>query len=97
LKDTFGSIAISRSDLEKLQSNYSQQLANLRDRLNQTLQHCGQPRSPIQVSLDGLAFTANFSTVRGAGCRLFPQIPGVEQQLEALREVSNSSIETDLE
>ncbi|XP_048166579.1 prominin-1-A-like isoform X2 [Corvus hawaiiensis] len=84
LKDTFGSIAISRSDLEKLQSNYSQQLANLRDRLNQTLQRCGQPCS--QVSLDGLAFTANFST-----------IPGVEQQLEALREVSNSSIETDLE
>ncbi|KAM4774813.1 prominin-1-A-like isoform 2-T4 [Cyanocitta cristata] len=84
LKDTFGSIAISRSDLEKLQSNYSQQLANLRDRLNQTLQSCGQPCS--QVSLDGLAFTANFST-----------IPGVEQQLEALHEVSNSSIETDLE
>ncbi|XP_031971585.1 prominin-1-A-like isoform X2 [Corvus moneduloides] len=84
LKDTFGSIAISRSDLEKLQSNYGQQLANLRDRLNQTLQRCGQPCS--QVSLDGLAFTANFST-----------IPGVEQQLEALREVSNSSIETDLE
>ncbi|XP_041902089.1 prominin-1-A-like [Corvus kubaryi] len=84
LKDTFGSIAISRSDLEKLQSNYGQQLANLRDRLNQTLQRCGQPCS--QVSLDRLAFTANFST-----------IPGVEQQLEALREVSNSSIETDLE
>lgn len=67
LKDTFGSIAISRSDLEELQSNYSQQLASLRDRLNQTLQSCGQPCS--QVFLDGLAFTANFSTVRGARCR----------------------------
>ncbi|XP_068053953.1 prominin-1-A-like isoform X2 [Anomalospiza imberbis] len=84
LNDTFANIAISRSDLEELQSNYSQQLVSLRGELNHTLQKCGLPCG--RVSLDGLAFTANFST-----------IPGVEQQLEALREVSESNIETDLE
>ncbi|XP_023785511.1 prominin-1-A-like [Cyanistes caeruleus] len=84
LKDTFGNIAVSRSDLEELQGNYSQRLISLRDKLNHTLQNCGLPCS--HVSLDGLTFTANFST-----------IPGVEQQLEALREVSDSNIETDLE
>ncbi|XP_063261540.1 prominin-1-A-like isoform X2 [Prinia subflava] len=84
LKDTFGSIAISRSELEQLQSNYSQRQASLWDRLNHTLQNCGPPCS--HVSLDGLAFTTNFST-----------IPGVEQQLKALHEVSDSNIETDLE
>ncbi|KAM4896666.1 prominin-1-A-like isoform 3-T3 [Sylvia borin] len=84
LKDTFGNIASSCSDLEELQSNYSQRLIRLRDRLNHTLQNCGLPCS--QVSLDGLAFTTNFST-----------IPGVEQQLKALREVSDSKIETELE
>ncbi|XP_053804531.1 prominin-1-A-like isoform X1 [Vidua chalybeata] len=84
LNDTFANIAISRSDLEELQSNYSQRLVSLRGELNHTLQKCGLPCG--RVSLDGLAFTANFST-----------IPGVEQQLEALREVSESNIETDLE
>ncbi|XP_015488419.1 prominin-1-A-like isoform X3 [Parus major] len=84
LKDTFGNIAISRSDLEELQGNYSQRLISLQDKLNHTLQNCGLPCS--HVSLDGLTFTANFST-----------IPGVEQQLEALHEVSDSNIETDLE
>ncbi|XP_066047159.1 prominin-2-like isoform X2 [Chamaea fasciata] len=84
LKDTFGNIASNRSDLEELQSNYSQWLVRLRDRLNQTLQNCGVPCS--QVSLDGLTFTTNFST-----------IPGVEQQLKALHAVSDSKIETELE
>ncbi|XP_005048558.2 PREDICTED: prominin-1-A-like [Ficedula albicollis] len=84
LKDTFGSINISRSVLEELQSNYSQELASLQDRLNLTLQNCGLPCS--QVSLAGLTFTANFST-----------IPGVEQQLEALSQVSGSNITADLE
>lgn len=113
LKDTFGNIATSRSDLEELQSNYSQRLVSLRDRINHTLQNCGLPCS--QVSLDGLAFTTNFSTVRRGkvwvrGPRSpcpnphssltpgsFPQIPGVEQQLKALSKVSDSNIETDLE
>ncbi|KAF4791426.1 prominin-1-A-like protein [Turdus rufiventris] len=62
LKDTFGSIKISRSVLEELQSNFSQQLTSLQHRLNDTLQNCGPPCS--QVSLDGLNFTTNFSTVR---------------------------------
>ncbi|TRZ25517.1 hypothetical protein HGM15179_001576 [Zosterops borbonicus] len=84
LKDTFGNIVISRSDLEELQSNYSQRLISLRDRLNLTLQNCGHPCR--QVSLDGLAFATNFS-----------MIPGVEQQLKALSEVSDSKIETELE
>ncbi|XP_056350410.1 prominin-1-A-like isoform X2 [Oenanthe melanoleuca] len=84
LKDTFGSINISRSVLEELQSNYSQELASLQDRLNLTLQNCGPPCS--QVSLAGLTFTANFST-----------IPGVEQQLQALSEVSGSNLTADLE
>ncbi|XP_076194996.1 prominin-1-A-like [Aptenodytes patagonicus] len=80
----FGSIASTRSRLEELQSNYSQRLASLRDGLNQTLQRCGRPCD--SVSLDGLAFSVNFS-----------MIPGVEQQLEALRDVSGSNIEADLE
>ncbi|XP_053839280.1 prominin-1-A-like isoform X3 [Vidua macroura] len=84
LNDTFANIAISRSDLEELQSNYSQRLVSLQGELNHTLQKCGLPCG--RVSLDGLTFTANFST-----------IPGVEQQLEALHEVSESNIETDLE
>ncbi|XP_064287154.1 prominin-1-A-like [Passer domesticus] len=84
LKDTFANIAIRRSELEELQSNYSQRLVSLRDRLNSTLQKCGSPCG--RVSLDGLVFTANFST-----------IPGVEQQLEALREVSEANMETGLE
>nr|XP_030132125.3 prominin-1-A isoform X1 [Taeniopygia guttata] len=84
LNATFANIAIGRSDLEELQSNYSQRLVSLRGELNHTLQKCGLPCD--RVSLDGLAFTANFST-----------IPGVEQQLEALREVSESNMETDLE
>ncbi|KAM7048010.1 prominin-1-A-like [Acridotheres tristis] len=83
LKDSFGSINIGRSVLEELQSNYSQQLGSLQGRLNDTLQNCGPPCS--QVSLAGLTFTANFST-----------IPGVEQQLKALSEVSDSNIENDL-
>lgn len=107
LKDTFGNIATSRSDLEELQSNYSQRLVSLQDRLNHTLQSCGQPCS--QVSLDGLAFTTNFSTVRRGKVWVrglsgpsphssltpgsFLQIPGVEQQLKALSEVSDSSID----
>lgn len=62
LKDTFGSIKISRSVLEELQSNFSQQLTSLQHRLNDTLQNCGSPCS--KVSLDGLNFTTNFSTVR---------------------------------
>lgn len=110
----FGSIASTRSRLEELQSNYSQRLASLRDGLNQTLQRCGRPCD--SVSLDGLAFSANFSMVRRG--RVWgkeppaapslaprspltpgssPQIPGVEQQLEALRDVSGSNIEADLE
>ncbi|XP_064573469.1 prominin-2-like isoform X3 [Zonotrichia leucophrys gambelii] len=84
LNDTFANIANRRSDLEELQSSYSQGLVSLRDRLNGTLQKCGLPCS--QVSLEGLAFSANFST-----------IPGVEQQLQALREVSESNIKSDLE
>ncbi|OWK62337.1 Prominin-1-A [Lonchura striata] len=84
LNATFANIAISCSDLEELQSNYSQRLVSLRGELNHTLQKCGS--SCGRVSLDGLAFTANFST-----------IPGVEQQLEALREVSELNMETDLE
>ncbi|XP_062457932.1 prominin-1-A-like [Pezoporus occidentalis] len=80
----FSSIASTRSHLEALQSNYSERLAILRDGLNQTLQRCGQPCS--SVSLHGLAFSANFST-----------IPSVEQQLEALRDVSDSDIALDLE
>ncbi|XP_032922169.1 prominin-1-A-like isoform X3 [Catharus ustulatus] len=83
LKDTFGSINISRSVLEELQSNYSQQLTSLRDRLHETLQNCRPPCS--HVSLDGLNFTTNFST-----------IPDVEQQLKALSEVSDSNVESDL-
>ena len=62
LAAAFGSIAGTRSHLEELQSNYSRRLASLRDRLNQTLQHCDRPCG--SVSLDGLAFSANFSTVR---------------------------------
>ncbi|XP_050755211.1 prominin-1-A-like [Gymnogyps californianus] len=84
LAAAFGSIASTRSHLEELQSNYSRRLASLRDGLNQTLQHCDHPCG--SVSLDGLAFSANFST-----------IPGVERQLEALGDVSGSNITADLE
>ncbi|XP_054063023.1 prominin-1-A-like [Rissa tridactyla] len=84
LAATFGSIASTRLRLEELQSSYGQRLANLRDGLSQTLQDCGRPCG--NVSLDGLAFSANFST-----------IPSVEQQLEALEGVSGSNITADLE
>ncbi|KFP28449.1 hypothetical protein N325_04803, partial [Colius striatus] len=73
-----------RAHLEELQSNYSERLQSLRDSLNQSLQDCGS--SCAHVTLDGLTFSTNFST-----------IPGVEQQLEALREVSGSNITADLE
>ncbi|XP_075010971.1 prominin-1-A-like [Calonectris borealis] len=84
LAAAFGSIAGTRSRLEELQGNYSRRLASLRDGLNQTLRRCGRPCG--SVSLDGLAFSANFS-----------MIPGVEQQLEALGKVSGSNIAADLE
>ncbi|KAM6347447.1 LOW QUALITY PROTEIN: prominin-1-A-like [Alca torda] len=84
LAAAFGSIHSTRLRLEELQSSYGQRLASLRDSLNQTLQDCGHPCD--NVSLDGLAFSANFST-----------IPGVEQQLEALEDVSGSNIMADLE
>ncbi|KAJ7397564.1 prominin-1-A-like protein [Pitangus sulphuratus] len=84
LEATFYNITIGRLDLEELQSTFGQQLSHLRDKLNQTLQRCGPPCN--NVSLNGLAFTANFST-----------IPSVQQQLEALQYVSSSSIATDLE
>ncbi|XP_074731204.1 prominin-1-A-like isoform X2 [Strix uralensis] len=84
LAAAFSSITSTRSRLEELQSNYSRRLASLRDGLNQTLQRCGRPCG--SVSLDGLAFSANFST-----------IPSVEQQLEALGDVSGSNIAADLE
>ncbi|XP_053926999.1 prominin-1-A isoform X2 [Cuculus canorus] len=84
LAAAFGSITSTRSHLEELQSNYSQQLANLRDGINQTLRRCGHPCG--NVSLDGLSFSANFST-----------IPSVERQLEALGDVSVSNIAADLE
>ncbi|XP_074882324.1 prominin-1-A-like [Buteo buteo] len=84
LAAAFGSIASTRLRLEELQRNYSRRLASLQDGLNQTLQRCGHPCG--SVSLDGLAFSANFST-----------IPGVERQLEALGDVSGSNIASDLE
>lgn len=62
LEAAFGSIARSRLRLEELQNNQSQQLVSLRDSLNQTLQRCGPPCG--SVSLDSLAFSTNFSTVR---------------------------------
>ncbi|KFV09394.1 hypothetical protein N339_06151, partial [Pterocles gutturalis] len=52
--------------------------------LNQTLQRCGPPCA--SVSLDGLVFSANFST-----------IPGVQRQQEALGDVSGSNISVKLE
>ncbi|XP_061857487.1 prominin-1-A isoform X2 [Colius striatus] len=84
LAAAFSSVAQTRSHLEELQSNYSERLQSLRDSLNQSLQDCGS--SCAHVTLDGLTFSTNFST-----------IPGVEQQLEALREVSGSNITADLE
>ncbi|XP_075360190.1 prominin-1-A-like [Mycteria americana] len=84
LAATFSTIAGTRLHLEELQSNYSRRLASVRDGLNQTLRSCGP--SCGRVSLDGLAFSTNFSMV-----------PSVEQQLEALRDVSGSSIAADLE
>ncbi|KAK2530562.1 prominin-1-a [Columba guinea] len=111
LAATFVSIADTRSHLEELQSNYSQRLASLRDGLNQSLQHCGHPCS--NVSLDGLAFSTNFTLVRSSRVqsppqplpqppqpydpRLSLQIPSVEQQLEVLDGVSDSNITADLE
>ncbi|XP_068254924.1 prominin-1-A-like [Nyctibius grandis] len=84
LAAAFSSIAGTRSRLKELQSNYSGRLASLRDGLNQTLRRCGHPCG--SVSLDGIAFSASFST-----------IPGVERQLEALGDVSGSNIAADLE
>ncbi|XP_017659465.1 PREDICTED: prominin-1-A-like [Lepidothrix coronata] len=84
LEATFYDITTSHSDLEELQSQFGQRLDSLRDSLNQTLQRCGSPCN--SVSLSDLTFTANFST-----------IPSVQQQLEALRDVSRSSTVTDLE
>ncbi|XP_067995620.1 prominin-1-A-like isoform X2 [Melanerpes formicivorus] len=84
LEAAFGSIADTRSHLEELQSNYSRRLASLRDSLNQTLQDCGHPCG--NVSLNGLAFSTNFST-----------IPSVERQLEALGDVSGSNVTAELE
>ncbi|KFV74638.1 hypothetical protein N307_08763, partial [Dryobates pubescens] len=84
LEAAFGSIADTRSHLEELQSNYSRRLASLRDSLNQTLQRCGHPCG--NVSLNGLAFSTNFST-----------IPSVERQLEALGDVSGSNVTAELE
>lgn len=111
LAATFVSIADTRSHLEELQSNYSQRLASLRDDLNQSLQHCGHPCG--NVSLDGLAFSTNFTLVRSSRVqsppqplpqppqpydpRLSLQIPSVEQQLEVLDGVSDSNITADLE
>lgn len=62
LNETFGSIAMSSSGLKELQSSYNHRLDTLRDGLSQTLQSCGSPCS--QVSLDGVAFSTNFSAVR---------------------------------
>ncbi|XP_009078417.1 PREDICTED: prominin-1-A-like, partial [Acanthisitta chloris] len=84
LEANFNSIATSHSDLKKLQRGYSQQLDSLQLSLNQTLQRCGSPCDG--VSLDSLAFSTNFS-----------MIPSVEQQLEALHNVSDSNITADLE
>lgn len=111
LAAAFFSIAGTRLHLEELQSNYSQQLTSLRDGLNQSLQRCGHPCG--NVSLDGLAFSTNFSSVSSSRVwrppqplpqppqpydpRLSPQIPSVEQQLEALNGVSGSNIMADLE
>lgn len=71
LAATFVSIADTRSHLEELQSNYSQRLASLRDGLNQSLQHCGHPCG--NVSLDGLAFSTNFTLVRSSRVQSPPQ------------------------
>ncbi|KAM6130277.1 prominin-1-A-like [Phoenicopterus ruber ruber] len=84
LEAAFGSIAGTHSHLEELQSNYSRQLASLREGINQTLQRCSHPCS--SVSLDGLAFSTDYST-----------IPAVDQQLEALGDVSGSNITAQLE
>ncbi|XP_032850003.2 prominin-1-A isoform X1 [Tyto alba] len=83
LAATFSSVTNTRSHLEELQSSYRQRLASLGDGLNQTLRRCGRPCG--SVSLDSLAFSANFST-----------IPSVEEQLEALGDVSGSNIADDL-
>ncbi|XP_010712921.1 prominin-1-A-like isoform X2 [Meleagris gallopavo] len=84
LASTFGTINSTRWRLEKLQGTYDGQLGTLRARIESTLQRCGQPCST--ASSNGVAFVANYSTV-----------PGVERQLEALRDVLDSGIEGDLE
>ncbi|XP_072196336.1 prominin-1-A-like isoform X1 [Excalfactoria chinensis] len=84
LASTFGTINNTRQHLEELQGTYDGQLGMLRERINSTLQRCGQPCST--TSPNSVAFSANYSTV-----------PGVEQQLEALRDVLDSGIEGDLE
>uniref|UniRef100_A0A8C3LKI2 Prominin-1-A-like n=1 Tax=Chrysolophus pictus TaxID=9089 RepID=A0A8C3LKI2_CHRPC len=84
LASAFGTINSTRWHLEELQGTYDGQLGTLRARIESTLQRCGQPCSTTSPS--GVAFVANYSTV-----------PGVEQQLEALRDVLDSGIEGDLE
>nr|XP_025958637.1 prominin-2 [Dromaius novaehollandiae] len=84
LAAAFGSINGTSWHLRELQSNYSQRLADLRARINRTLQHCGPPCG--NVSLHGLAFKANFS-----------EIPSVDQQLKALNDVSNSNLAATLD
>ncbi|XP_054687186.1 prominin-1-A-like [Grus americana] len=84
LAAAFSNITSTHLRLKELQSNYSQRLASLRDSINQTLQRCDHPCG--SVSLDGLAFSADFS-----------MIPSVEQQLEALDGVSGSNIADNLE
>ncbi|KAI6066385.1 Prominin-1-A [Aix galericulata] len=84
LAAAFGTINGTQGRLEELQGNYSLRLGNLQKSLEQTLQQCGQPCA--SVSPDGVAFTANYST-----------IPSVEQQLEALGEVLGSGLAGDLE
>ncbi|KAM8806121.1 prominin-1-A-like [Eudromia elegans] len=84
LATAFSGIKSSSSRLQELQSNFSQRLEELRARINGTVQACGQRCR--HVRLDGLAFAANFSA-----------IPSVDQQLEALGEVSDSNLGAGLE
>ncbi|XP_065602651.1 prominin-1-A-like [Cyrtonyx montezumae] len=84
LASTFGTINSTCQHLEKLQGTYDGRLGTLRAHIEATLQRCGQPCGT--VSPNGVAFRTNYSTV-----------PGVERQLEVLRDVLDSGIEGDLE
>ncbi|OXB67341.1 hypothetical protein ASZ78_010899 [Callipepla squamata] len=84
LASTFGTINSTHQHLEELQGTYDGRLGTLRARIEDTLQRCRQPCGT--VSPNGVAFRANYSTV-----------PGVERQLEVLRDVLDSGIEGDLE